>query len=111
MAVRTTMRVLLHIWKSSRTCLSKPAVILGRLRYTRRPAMIKPPASTARPPHAGPLIRVELAASAVLLAVSAAWSLGRGVDLLGVLRPTALTIAWGVGAGLLLATTLPLVTA
>jgi membrane protease YdiL (CAAX protease family) len=105
------MRVLLHIWKSSRTCLSKPAVILGRLRYTRRPAVIKPPASTFRPPHAGPLIRVELAASAILLAVSAAWSLGRGVDLLGVLRPTMLTIAWGVGAGLLLATTLPLVTA
>jgi membrane protease YdiL (CAAX protease family) len=86
-------------------------VILGRLRYTRRPAVIKPPASTVRPPHAGPLIRVELAASAILLAVSAAWSLGRGVDLLGVLRPTMLTIAWGVGAGLLLATTLPLVTA
>jgi membrane protease YdiL (CAAX protease family) len=73
--------------------------------------VIKPPASTVRPPHAGPLIRVELAASAILLAVSAAWSLGRGVDLLGVLRPTMLTIAWGVGAGLLLATTLPLVTA
>ena len=105
------MRVLLHIWKSSRTCLSKPAVIPGRLRYTRRPVVIKPPVPPARRPHAGPLIRMELAASAILLAASAAWSLLRGIDLAGSLQPTLVALAQGLGAGLLLATTLPLVTA
>jgi membrane protease YdiL (CAAX protease family) len=39
------------------------------------------------------------------------WSLARGIDLLAVLRPTIITIVQGVGAGLALAMTLPLVTA
>jgi membrane protease YdiL (CAAX protease family) len=73
--------------------------------------VIKPSAPTARLPHAGPLIRIELVASAILLVASAAWSLARGIDLGGALRPTLATLAQGVGAGLLLATTLPLVTA
>ena len=105
------MRVLLHIWKSSRTCLSKPSVISGRLRYTRRPIVIKPPTSAPRRPHAGPLIRMELAASAILLFASAMWSLARGIDLAGALTPSADMLGIGIGAGLLLATTLPLVTA
>jgi len=54
---------------------------------------------------------MELAASAVLLTASAVWSLARGIDLLAVLRPTIITIVQGVGAGLALAMTLPLVTA
>ena len=54
---------------------------------------------------------MELAASAILLAASAVWSLARGIELLGVLNPTLTTLAQGVGAGLVLATTLPLVTA
>ena len=103
--------MLLHIWKSSRTCLSKPAGNSGPLRYTRRSVVIKPSASSARQPHAGPLIRLELAASAILLVASAVWSLARGIDLLAVVRPTLTTLAQGVGAGLVLATTLPLVTA
>jgi membrane protease YdiL (CAAX protease family) len=73
--------------------------------------VIKQPASPVRQPHAGPLIRMELAASAVLLTASAVWSLARGIDLLAVLRPTLITIVQGVGAGLALAMTLPLVTA
>lgn len=105
------MRVLLHIWKSSRTCLSKPSVIPGRLRYTRHPIVIKPPTTPPARPHAGPLIRIELAASAILLLSSAMWSLARGIDLADALRPTLGTLATGIGAGLLLATTLPLVTA
>ena len=54
---------------------------------------------------------MELAASAILLAVSAVWSLARGIELVDVLRPTLIAIAQGIGAGLALATTLPLVTA
>jgi membrane protease YdiL (CAAX protease family) len=54
---------------------------------------------------------MELAASAILLVASALWSLARGIDLSAVLRPTLTAIVQGVGAGLLLATTLPLVTA
>jgi membrane protease YdiL (CAAX protease family) len=103
--------VLLHIWKSSRTCLSKPSVISGRLRYTRRPIVIKPPPTPTRRPHAGPLIRMELAASAILLFASAMWSLARGIDLVGALTPSVRVLGIGIGAGLLLATTLPLVTA
>jgi uncharacterized protein len=105
------MRVLLHIWKSSRTCLSKPSVFSGRLRYTRGPIVIKPPTTATRRPHAGPLIRMELAASAILLFASAIWSLARGIDLAGPLTPSATVLGIGIGAGLLLATTLPLVTA
>lgn len=73
--------------------------------------MIKTPTPPPRQPHAGPLIRTELAASAILLFVAGAWSLARGIDLADALRPTLAQIATGVGAGLLLATTLPLVTA
>jgi membrane protease YdiL (CAAX protease family) len=105
------MRVLLHIWKSSRTGLNADGVMSGRLRYTRPQIVIKQPTTPARPPHAGPLIRAEVAASAVLLAASAAWSLARGVDVLGAIRPSAAAVAQGVGAGVALALTLPLVTA
>ena len=74
--------------------------------------MIKPPAQSAvRQPHAGPLIRMELIASAILLAVSAVWSLARGIDLAAGLWPTTTTLLQGIGAGLALAATLPLVTA
>jgi membrane protease YdiL (CAAX protease family) len=86
-------------------------VISGRLRYTRGPIVIKPPTTPPRRPHAGPLIRMELAASAILLFASAVWSLARGIDLVGALTPSARTLGIGIGAGLLLATTLPLVTA
>lgn len=54
---------------------------------------------------------MELVASAILLLVSAIWSLARGIDLRGALSPTTTTVAQGIAAGLVLATTLPLVTA
>jgi len=57
------------------------------------------------------LVRVELGASAVLLAVGGAWSALRGLDLVAAMRPTALALATGTVAGLVLATTIPLVTA
>src|SRR4026207_2179184 len=108
MAGGPTMRALPHIWKSSRTCLSKPSVIPGRLRYTRRPTVIKQPTPPPARPRGGPLIRTELAASTILLLASAMWSLARGIDLADALRPTLGTLATGVGAGLLLGTTPPL---
>jgi membrane protease YdiL (CAAX protease family) len=54
---------------------------------------------------------MELIASAILLAVSAVWSLARGIDLAAGLWPTTTTLLQGIGAGLALAATLPLVTA
>ena len=50
---------------------------------------------------------MELVASAILLALSAVWSVARGIDLGAVLWPTTTAIAQGVGAGLALALTLP----
>ncbi len=73
--------------------------------------MIKQPASPVRQPHTGPLIMMELGASAILLAISAVWSVTRGIDLAAVMWPTMTTMAQGIGAGLALALTLPLVTA
>ena len=57
------------------------------------------------------LVRVELAASAVLLGVAGAWSALRGLDVLAAARPTALALVTGTVSGLVLATTIPLVTA
>ena len=57
------------------------------------------------------LVRVELAASAVLLAVSGAWSAVRGFDLLAALRLSPGALAIGTACGLALAITIPLVTA
>ena len=57
------------------------------------------------------LVRVELAASAVLLAVAGAWSAVRGLDLLAASRWSLGAVAIGSACGLALATTIPLVTA
>jgi membrane protease YdiL (CAAX protease family) len=54
---------------------------------------------------------MELAASAILLAASAVWSIARGIDLAAILQPSFAALAQGIGAGLALALTLPLVTA
>lgn len=54
---------------------------------------------------------MELAASAILLAASAVWSMARGIDLVEAIRPSSTALMQGVGAGLALALTLPLVTA
>jgi membrane protease YdiL (CAAX protease family) len=57
------------------------------------------------------IVRVELAASAVLLGIAALWSAVRGLDLVGAARPTSVALTAGVVFGLGLATTIPLVTA
>jgi membrane protease YdiL (CAAX protease family) len=57
------------------------------------------------------LVRVELAASGVLLAVAGAWSGVRGLGVMEAARPTVDATVVGVAAGLALAATLPLVTA
>ena len=57
------------------------------------------------------LVRVELAASTVLVCTAAAWSALRGFDLLSALRMSPGALAIGSACGLALATTLPLVTA
>ena len=57
------------------------------------------------------LVRVELAASTVLLGVAGAWSAIRGLDLLAALRMSPGALALGTACGIALATTLPLVTA
>ena len=57
------------------------------------------------------IVRVELAASAVLLGVAAAWSALRGLDLAAAARATPVAVAAGAAFGLALATTIPLVTA
>lgn len=85
-------------------------VIPGPLRYTRPPTVIKQPAPPPRP-TAGPLIRMELAASAVLLVASVVWSALRGIDLVAAIQPSAAALLHGAGAGVALALTLPLVTA
>jgi len=56
-------------------------------------------------------VRVELAASALLVAAAAAWSTVRGLDLATAAEPSVGTLCAGVGAGAALAATLPLVTA
>ena len=56
-------------------------------------------------------IRLELAASALLLGVAAAWSTARGFDLVAAARPSLGAAAIGAACGLGLAATLPLVTA
>jgi len=57
------------------------------------------------------IIRLELAASALLLGVAWLWSALRGLDLAAAAAPSLAALAVGVGSGLGLATTLPLVTA
>ena len=56
-------------------------------------------------------LRVELAASALLVAATAAWSAARGLGLGAAAEPSAGAVLAGVGAGAALAVTLPLVTA
>ena len=56
------------------------------------------------------LVRLELVASAVLLGVAALWSTLRGLDLSAALRPSLGALAVGVGCGLALTASLPLVT-
>jgi membrane protease YdiL (CAAX protease family) len=57
------------------------------------------------------LIRLELAASTLLIGVAAGWSALRGVDLGALLRPTAADVGIGVAFGLVLAIVLPMITA
>jgi len=57
------------------------------------------------------LVRVELAASTLLLGVAGAWSAVRGLELLAALRWSLGALAIGSACGLALATTIPLVTA
>jgi membrane protease YdiL (CAAX protease family) len=57
------------------------------------------------------IIRLELAASALLLGLAGLWSALRGLDLAAAAAPSLGALAVGVGSGLALATTLPLVTA
>jgi len=57
------------------------------------------------------LVRLELAASAVLLAVAAVWSGLRGLGLAAAVQPSLGALAFGTACGLGLAGTLPLVTA
>jgi membrane protease YdiL (CAAX protease family) len=57
------------------------------------------------------LIRLELAASTLLIGVAAGWSALRGLDLGGLLRPSVGDVALGVGFGLALAVMLPMITA
>jgi len=54
---------------------------------------------------------VELAASTLLVGAAAAWSAVRGLGLATAAEPTVDAVLVGVGAGLALAVTLPLVTA
>jgi membrane protease YdiL (CAAX protease family) len=64
-----------------------------------------------RPTPAQHLVRVELAASALLLAVAGVWSLVRGLDLAAAAWPSVGAVIVGTACGLALAATLPLVTA
>lgn len=57
------------------------------------------------------LIHVELIASGLLVGVALAWGGVRGLDLPATARPALVPLGVGVGAGLALAATLPLVTA
>jgi hypothetical protein len=57
------------------------------------------------------MVRLELVASAVLLGLSFAWSAARGLELAAVVRPSLGPLVVGLGCGLALAATLPLVTA
>ena len=63
-------------------------------------------------PTQGPyLVRLELGASAVLLALAGTWSAVRGLDLTGAMTPSLGATVIGAAAGLGLAITLPLITA
>jgi CAAX protease family protein len=63
-------------------------------------------------PTQGPyLVRLELGASAVLLAIAGTWSAVRGLDLVGAMTPSLTATVIGAAAGLGLAITLPLITA
>jgi membrane protease YdiL (CAAX protease family) len=64
-----------------------------------------------RPTPAQYLVRVELAASAVLLVVAGTWSAVRGLELAAASRPSVGALIVGTACGLALAATLPLVTA
>ena len=57
------------------------------------------------------LIRLELAASALLVGVAAVWSAWRGLGLVAALTPSLAAVGVGIAAGLVLATSLPLITA
>src|SRR5437899_4687329 len=95
------MRVFPHMRKSS---LKVPA-LRSPLRYTRprdRSSMVRV--------RWNPL-RVELAASALLVGAAAAWSAVRGLGLATAAEPSVGALLVGVGAGVALAATLPLVTA
>jgi membrane protease YdiL (CAAX protease family) len=63
-------------------------------------------------PTQGPyLVRLELGASAVLIAIAGTWSAVRGLDLVGAMTPSLAATVIGAAAGLGLAITLPLITA
>src|SRR2546430_7551426 len=95
------MRVLPHMRKSS----PKVPALRSPLRYTRPRDR-----SSMAHIHWTPL-RVELAASALLVAATAAWSAARGLGLGAAAEPSAGAVLAGVGAGAALAVTLPRVTA
>ena len=95
------MRVFPHMRKSS---LKVPA-LRSPLRYTRprdRSSMVRVRWTP---------LRVELAASTLLVGAAAAWSAVRGLGLATAAEPSAGAVLVGAGAGVALAATLPLVTA
>src|SRR3989442_12523833 len=94
------MRVFPHMRKSS---LKVPA-LRSPLRYTR-------PRDRSSMAHNWTPVRVEIAASALLVAAAAAWSAVRGLGLASAAEPSVSAALVGVGAGVALAATLPLVTA
>lgn len=57
------------------------------------------------------LIRLELLASAVLIVVAVVWSAVRGLALGALLQPTAGDLMLGIGGGIVLAASLPMITA
>src|SRR2546430_11340835 len=103
MAVRTTIRVLLHIANSSRIFLlpRRP-----RLRYTRPRGR-----SSLRSSQGRYLVRLELVASAVLLGVAALGTAVRALDLAAAVPPPPAPPAAGATCGLGLPPSLPLATA
>src|SRR5437879_13545712 len=95
------MRVLPHMRKSS----PKVPALRSPLRYTRPRDR-----SSMAHIHWTPL-RVELAASALLVAATAARSAARGLGLGAAAEPSAGAVLAGLGAGAALPATLPLVAA
>ena len=63
------------------------------------------------PTHGPYLVRLELFASALLLALAGTWSALRGLDLMEAMRPSLAATSIGAACGLALAVTLPLITA